>query len=50
MAKRLLVIEPDDQGHFFLSVEAGTMIIGGDSKNAELVLRDLHIARIHCEV
>jgi hypothetical protein len=50
MAKRLLVIDPDNQGQFFLSVEAGTMMIGGDPNNAEVVLRDLHIARIRCEI
>jgi pSer/pThr/pTyr-binding forkhead associated (FHA) protein len=50
MVKRLLVIDRDDQGEFFLSVDAGVMTIGGNSKNAEAVLRDLHISRIHCEV
>ncbi len=50
MAKRLLVIDGDDQESFFLSVEAGTMTLGGDPANAEAVLRGLHITRIHCEV
>ena len=50
MAKRLLCIDGDDQGHFFLSVETGTLTIGGDPKNAEAVLRGLHISRIHCEI
>jgi pSer/pThr/pTyr-binding forkhead associated (FHA) protein len=50
MAKRLLVIDRDDQGHFFLSVDTGTMTIGGTPNSAEIILRDLNIARIHCEV
>jgi pSer/pThr/pTyr-binding forkhead associated (FHA) protein len=50
MTKRLLVIDGDDQGPFFLSVEEGTMTLGGDPANAEAVLRGLHITRIHCEV
>jgi hypothetical protein len=50
MAKRLLVIDGDDRESFFLSVEAGTMTLGGDRSNAEAVLRGLHITRIHCEV
>jgi pSer/pThr/pTyr-binding forkhead associated (FHA) protein len=50
MVKRLLVIDREDQEHFFLSVEKGVMTIGGDSTNAEAILRNLHISRIHCEV
>lgn len=50
MAKRVLVIDGDDQGHFFLSVEGGTMTVGDSPTHAEVVLRDLHIRRIHCEV
>src|SRR6516164_3834883 len=50
MAKRLLVIDSDDKGHFFLAVDAGTMTVGPDRKNAEFVVRDLHVMRIHCEV
>ncbi len=50
MVKRLLVIDREDQEHFFLSVEKGVMTLGGSSKSAEAVLRNLHISRIHCEV
>jgi hypothetical protein len=50
MGKRLLVIDRDDQGQFFLSVEAGVITVGGTAKNAEAVFRDLHISHIHCEV
>jgi pSer/pThr/pTyr-binding forkhead associated (FHA) protein len=50
MVKRLLVIDREDQEHFFLSVEKGVMTIGGNSTDAEAILRNLHISRIHCEV
>lgn len=50
MPKRVLVIDGNDQGHFFLSVDKGMMTIGDSPTNAEVVLRDLHISRIHCEV
>jgi len=48
MVKRLLVIDGDDQGHFFVMVDGGTMTIGGSA--ADIILEDLHISRIHCEV
>ena len=50
MAKRILVIDGDDQGRLFLKVEAGTMTVGGDPAHIEAILRDLHITRIYCEV
>lgn len=50
MVKRLLVIKREAQEHFFLSVEKGVMTIGGNSTDAEAILRNLHISRIHCEV
>lgn len=50
MAKRLLLIDAGDQGRFFLSVQAGTLTLGGASENAEAVLRGLSISRIHCEI
>ncbi len=50
MVKRLLIIDREDQEHFFFSVEKGVMTIGGNSTDAEAILRNLHIVRIHCEV
>src|SRR5262245_10836077 len=50
MSKRILVIEGDDQGHFFLSVQGGSLTVGDGPDNTEAVLRGLHISRIHCEV
>jgi serine/threonine-protein kinase len=50
MSKRMLVIERDDQGQFVLAVKGGTLTIGASSAEAEIVLRDLHVSRLHCEV
>src|SRR5262245_64918556 len=50
MAKRILVIDADDRGQFFLSVDGGTVTIGDSPGHADGVLRNLRVARIHCEV
>src|SRR5262245_59290386 len=50
MAKQVLVIDGADQAKLFLSVAAGTLTVGSDPKQAEFIFRNLHIARIHCEV
>jgi len=50
MSKRMLVIERDDQGQFLLAVNGGTLTIGASTAEAEIVLRDLHVSRLHCEV
>jgi hypothetical protein len=50
MPKRLLVIDGDDCGQFFLAVQAGTLTFGGNPANAEAILRGLRISRIRCEV
>jgi len=50
MARHRLVIDRDDKGHFFLSVEGGILLIGDHAQDAELILRNLHVGRIHCEV
>jgi Protein kinase domain/Inner membrane component of T3SS, cytoplasmic domain len=50
MAKSVLVIESDDQGQFFLWVAGGTMTLGDAPGRAEVLLRDLHVTRVRCEV
>lgn len=50
MAKRLLVIDRDDQGRFFLSVEGDTLTVGASVDEMDVVLRELHITRLRCEV
>jgi hypothetical protein len=47
MAKRLLVID-NDQGSLFLHIEGGALAIGASP--TQLVLRDLHVLSIRCEV
>ena len=50
MSRRMLVIERDDQDRFVLAVSAGTLTIGATASDAEIVLRHLHVTRLHCEV
>jgi pSer/pThr/pTyr-binding forkhead associated (FHA) protein len=50
MRKRFVVIDGADQGHTFLLPESGTTTIGQSHKNAEIVLHDLYVSRVHCEV
>jgi hypothetical protein len=50
MTKRVLVIDRDDQGHFFLCLEEGAMTIGDSPTHADVVLRNLRLSRIRCEV
>lgn len=50
MAKRTLVIDGADRGHFFLSVEGGTLTVGGSPGQADMVLRNLRVVAVRCEV
>jgi pSer/pThr/pTyr-binding forkhead associated (FHA) protein len=50
MAKKVLVINSDDRGHFFLHVDGQVLTLGSGPDNAEFVIRDLHIVSIRCEV
>ena len=50
MARRRLVIDRDNKGHFFFSVDGGVVQIGDHPQQADLMVRNLHVARIHCEV
>jgi hypothetical protein len=50
MANRVLVVDGDDLGHFFLSIEGRTLKIGDHPSHPEVVLRELHIANIRCEI
>jgi hypothetical protein len=50
MSRQMLVIERDDQDRFVLAVSGGTLTIGATAADAEIVLRHLHVTRLHCEV
>lgn len=50
MSKRILVIEGTDPNHFFLSSEAGKVLVGDGPSHPEAFLKDLKISRIRCEV
>src|SRR4051812_31895638 len=50
MAKKLLVIDRDEKGRFFLSIDGATVTLGTSPAHPEAVLRDLQISRLRCEV
>ena len=50
MATQRLVIDGDDNGHFFLVVCDGVLTVGADSTQGGVVLDQLRVLRIHCEV
>jgi serine/threonine protein kinase len=50
MAWQLLVVDGADKDRFFPLPEEGLVSIGSSRKNADVVLHDLYVARVHCEV
>lgn len=50
MAMQFLVIDGADQGQTFLLPEQDTVTIGSNKKHAFIVLHDLYVARVHCQV
>jgi serine/threonine protein kinase len=50
MAWRFLVIDGADQGRFFPLPEKGTLSIGSRRKDVNLVLHDLYVAPLHCQI
>ena len=50
MAKRTLVIDGTDRGHFFLCVEGGTLSVGDSPGHTDIVLRNLRVVGVRCEV
>jgi serine/threonine protein kinase len=50
MAWQLLVIDGADKDRFFPLPNEGLVSIGSSRKNADVVLHDLYVARVHCEL
>jgi serine/threonine protein kinase len=50
MAWQLLVIDGADQGRYFPLADEGTITLGSSRKNADVVLHDLYVSRIHCQL
>jgi pSer/pThr/pTyr-binding forkhead associated (FHA) protein len=50
VARQRLVINSDDKGRFCLSVDGGVLMIGDNAQEAEVILRNLRVAHIYCEV
>ncbi len=50
VVKRLVVIDGADQGRYFPLPDSGTVSIGKDQKSADIILHDLYVSRVHCEL
>jgi serine/threonine protein kinase len=50
MAWQLLVVDGADKDRFFPLPEEGRATVGSSRKNADIVLHDLYVARVHCEI
>jgi serine/threonine protein kinase len=50
MAWQLLVIDGADKDRFFPLPDEGVVSIGSSRKNADIVLHDLYVARVHAEL
>jgi hypothetical protein len=50
MGWRLCVVDGANQGQFFVLPLQGTVTIGRSQRHADIILHDLYVARIHCEV
>jgi pSer/pThr/pTyr-binding forkhead associated (FHA) protein len=50
LVKRLVVFDGADRGQTFLLPEQGTISVGQSHKNADIVLHDLYVSRVHCEI
>jgi pSer/pThr/pTyr-binding forkhead associated (FHA) protein len=48
--KRFRVVDGGDQGQLFHLPESGRVVIGKADGNAEIVLNDLYVNRVHCSV
>jgi serine/threonine protein kinase len=50
MAWQLLIVDGADKDRFFPLPDDGLVTIGSSRKNADVVLHDLYVARVHCEL
>ncbi len=50
MPRRLLVVDGADRGASYPVPDNGRITIGNNLKYAEVVLHDLYVARVHCEL
>jgi hypothetical protein len=50
MPRRLLVVDGADRGASYPVPDNGRVTVGNNLKYAEIVLHDLYVARVHCEL
>ncbi|CAN5134701.1 hypothetical protein BH10PLA2_BH10PLA2_22750 [soil metagenome] len=47
---RFLVVDGADKGKHFALPERGLVCVGKSHKHADIVLNDLYVSRVHCEL
>src|SRR5262245_25535493 len=50
MGWRFCVVDGANEGQFFVLPLQGTVTIGRSQRHADIILHDLYVARVHCEV
>jgi serine/threonine-protein kinase len=50
LVKRLVVVDGADRGRFFPLPPTGTLTVGKSHKTCDIVLHDLYVSRVHCEL
>lgn len=50
VARRLFVVDGADQGRVYALPESGAISVGKSHKHSEIVLNDLYVSRLHCEL
>ena len=50
MGWRLFVVDGANQGQSFVLPLEGTVTVGRSQRHADIILHDLYVARVHCEV
>jgi pSer/pThr/pTyr-binding forkhead associated (FHA) protein len=50
LLKRLVVVDGADKGQVFVLPEVGTISVGKSKKSCEVVLHDLYVSRVHCNL
>jgi pSer/pThr/pTyr-binding forkhead associated (FHA) protein len=48
--RQLVVIDGGDKGRVFMLPDSGVATVGKSARHADIVLHDLYVARIHCEL
>jgi hypothetical protein len=50
MPRRLLVINGADEGRFYSLADDGVRTVGSSHRHADILLNDLYVSRVHCQL